>query len=286
MWHAEPVTSSHDSDNLPQQGEGSYAPTEAGYFEVEAEEAVAGNRAYWSAGAREYLADYGDFLGEVQFRWCPEGLLEEDAQLLGSLELLRTQRILEIGAGAGQCSRWLASHGVDVRASDLAPGMVAAGLELNARTGVEVPLVAADARYQPFDDGEFDHVFTAFGAVPFIHDTRQVHREVHRLLKPGGQWTFATTHPIRWAFPDDPTSLTANRSYFDRTPYAERSPGGTYAEFHHTLGDHVASLVSAGFTITRMVEPQWSPGNTHVWGGWGPQRAEYLPGSLIIQARR
>lgn len=269
-----------------EEGHSPFFPTQAGYFSVDAEEAVAGNAAYWSEGAREYLSDYGDFLGEAQFRWCPEGLLESEAELLGPISQLRRQRLLEVGAGAAQCSRWLASEGVSVTATDLAPGMIEAAKRLNAATGIPVPLLVADARTLPFRDGSFDQVFTAFGAIPFVKDAEQVHREVHRVLRPGGWWTFATTHPIRWAFPDDPTGLTANRSYFDRTPYAERSPGGTYAEFHRTIGDHVAEVTSAGFVITAMFEPEWSAGNPHVWGGWGPERGKYLPGTLIIQARR
>lgn len=260
--------------------------TRAGYFDVDGEDAVAGNAAYWSGAAGEYLREFGEFLGPVQFRWCPEGLLEEEAELLGALPDLRGQQLLEVGAGAAQCSRWLARHGVDVHATDIAPGMVAAAEALNRETGVTFPLTVADARSLPFPKGAFDQVFTSFGAIPFVPDATAVHREVARVLKPGGWWTFATTHPLRWCFPDDPTSLTAQRSYFDRTPYAEVSAQGTYAEFHRTIGDHVAALTSAGFTITAMVEPEWSQGNTHVWGGWGPQRGRYLPGTLIIRARR
>ena len=28
--------------------------------------------------------------------------------------------------------------------------------------------------------------------------------EAARVLRPGGRWVFSVTHPIRWAFPDDP----------------------------------------------------------------------------------
>ena len=101
-------------------------PTAAGYFPVDGEEAIAGNAVYWSEGARDYLSDYGEFLGDTQFRWCPEGLLESEAELLGPLPRLRHQHLLEVGAGAAQCSRWLTCEGVSVVATDLAPGMIEA----------------------------------------------------------------------------------------------------------------------------------------------------------------
>ncbi|HLS02168.1 MAG TPA: class I SAM-dependent methyltransferase, partial [Beutenbergiaceae bacterium] len=164
--------------------------------------------------------------------------------------------------------------------------MIAQAQSLNASTGIDFPLTVADARRLPFDNASFDQAFTAFGAIPFVKNPQEVHREVFRVLRPGGVWTFATTHPMRWAFPDDPDSLTVTRSYFDRTPYAETTAKGTYAEFHRTLGDHINDVITCGFTIGRILEPEWVEGNTHVWGGWSPTRGTYLPGTLIIQVHR
>src|SRR5690606_547356 len=78
----------------------------SGFFPVSADDAARGNRAYWNDVAAEYLADHGDFLGDADFRWCPEGLREADAALLGPVAQLRSGRVLEVGAGAAQCSRW------------------------------------------------------------------------------------------------------------------------------------------------------------------------------------
>ena len=110
--------------------------------------------------------------------------------------------------------------------------------------------------------------------------------EVARVLRPGGRWVFAVTHPIRWAFPDDPGvgGLTATRSYFDRTPYVEIGESGAvlYAEYHRTLGDHVGELAAAGFVLDRLVEPEWPAGHDRTWGGWGPVRGARLPGTAIF----
>ena len=184
------------------------------------------------------------FLGPADFCWCPEGLREKDARLLGDLS---GRRVLEVGAGAAQCARWLVGEGVDVVATDVSAGMLEAGARYDAAMGRTTPLVQADARVLPFADASFDVAFTAFGALPFVPDADRVHAEVARVLRPGGRWVFAVTHPVRWAFPDDPgeAGLTATRSYFDRTPYAELGESGAvlYAEYHRTLGDHVAELV-------------------------------------------
>lgn len=258
-----------------------------GYRDVPAEQGGAAGRTWWDANAEEYLDEHGDFLGAVDFCWCPEGLRESEAHLLGDLD---GRRVLEVGAGAAQCSRWLASRGVEVVATDVSGGMLATGARLNAATGVAVPLVQADARRLPFADASFDVAFTSFGAIPFVPDAATIHREAARVLRPGGSWVFSVTHPSRWAFPDDPSEhgLTANRSYFDRRPYVETDTAGrvTYAEYHRTFGDHVREVVSAGLVIEDVVEPEWPVDNQEVWGGWGPVRGAYLPGTAIFRTRR
>ena len=259
----------------------------AGYTAVPDDAGGAAARAWWDAHADEYLADHGASLGAADFVWGPEGLREEDARLLG--DLIRC-RVLEVGAGAAQCSRWLASHGVAIVTTDVSGGMLAAGGRLDAATGIRTQRVQADARALPFADGSFDVAFTAFGALPFVPDAGRVHSEVARVLRPGGRWVFATTHPLRWPFPDDPGEggLTATRSYFDRTPYVETAADGTvlYAEYHRTLADLVGDVTGAGLVVDGLVEPEWPAGRTEVWAGWGPVRGAILPGTLIVTSHR
>jgi ubiquinone/menaquinone biosynthesis C-methylase UbiE len=267
----------------------------AGYRDVPPAQGGTAARGWWDTNAAEYLAEHGDFLGAGDFCWCPEGVREQDAHLLGDPRTVVRSRVLEIGAGAAQCSRWLRAsaqaHGIvgEVVATDVSAGMLAGAADLDRRLGVRTPTVQADARALPFADDSFDIAFTAFGALPFVPDAARIHREVARVLRPGGTWAFSVTHPTRWAFPDDPSSagLTATRSYFDRRPYVELDDAGRvlYAEYHRTLGDHVAEVAGAGFVIQQILEPEWPAGNTNVWGGWGPVRGARLPGTVIFVTR-
>jgi SAM-dependent methyltransferase len=249
---------------------------------VAAADTVRANRTWWDGDADAYHAEHGAFLGIADFVWSPENLREEDAGLLGDV---RGRRVLEVGSGAAMCARWLAGRGARPVASDLSAGMLRHARSGERTTGIVVPLVQADAEHLPFQDASFDLAFTAFGAIPFVADSARVMHEVARVLRPGGRWVFASTHPIRWSFPDDPgpDGLTATMPYWDRTPYVEFAEDGTevYVEHHRTLGDRVREIAVAGLRLVDLVEPEWPPGHTQEWNQWSPTRGAILPGTAI-----
>jgi SAM-dependent methyltransferase len=254
---------------------------------VGAAESQRASRAWWDADADDYLVEHGADIGETDFVWCPEGLREVDAGLLGDVA---GRRVLEVGCGSAPCARWLAARGAAPVALDLSGVMLRHAAALGASTGLPVPLVQAGAENLPFADAVFDLACSAFGAVPFVADPGRVMREVARVLRPGGRWVFAVNHPMRWMFSDDPgpDGLTVRQSYFDRTPYLEVDARGaaTYVEHHRTLGDRIRDVVAAGLVLEDLVEPEWPEGRETVWGQWSPLRGALFPGTAIFVTRR
>jgi SAM-dependent methyltransferase len=248
-----------------------------------AEESTRASRRWWDADAEDYLAEHATFLGDARFVWGPEGLSESDARLLGDVS---GRRVLEVGCGAAQCSRWLLSQGADAVGLDVSAAMLRASRRIDRATGLAVPVVLGDASRLPFADASFDLACSAYGGVPFVADSAAVMREVARVLRPGGRWVFSVTHPIRWCFPDDPgpDGLVARDSYFDRTPYVEQDGDGTasYVEHHRTVGDRVRDLVCAGLQLVDLVEPEWPAGDERTWGQWSALRGRILPGTAIF----
>ena len=247
-------------------------------------ESRAANGPDWDRYADDYQATHGEFLGDTGFVWGPEGLTEAEAAVLGDV---RDRDVLEVGSGAGQCSRWVRAQGGRGIGLDLSHRQLQHSRRLDEATGVAVPSVRGTATALPFRDGSFDAVFSSFGALQFVADLDDAVGEVARVLRPGGRFAFSITHPTRWMFPDDPgpDGLVASQSYWDRTPYVEVDEATgrvSYVEHHRTLGDWVAVLAGRGFRITTLLEPEWPDGHDRIWGGWSGVRGSIGPGTAVF----
>jgi len=203
---------------------------------------------------------------------------------------VRDRDVLEVGSGAGQCSRWVLNRGGRAVGVDLSHRQLQHSRRLDEETGVAVPAVLATATALPFAADRFDVVFSSFGALQFVSDIEVAVAETARVLRPGGRYAFSITHPTRWMFPDDPgeAGLLASQSYWDRRPYVEiddETGAPAYVEHHRTLGDWVALLAGHGFFLDTLLEPEWPEGHDRVWGGWSGVRGRYTPGTAIFGAR-
>jgi SAM-dependent methyltransferase len=254
-------------------------------FPVGEQETLDANRRDWDAYADTYQATHGEFLQDIGFVWGPEGHTEESLGVLGDVA---GKRVLEVGCGASQCARWLATRGARAVGLDVSMRQLQHGRRIDDATGVPVSTVCATGTALPFADGSFDVVFSSFGAMQFVSDAAASVAEVARVLAPGGRFAFSITHPMRWAMPDDPgeDGLVVSNSYFDRTPYVEVDEDDQvrYVEHHRTLGDWVRVLAARGFTLGDLLEPEWPEGHDRVWGGWGPVRGALIPGTAIFVA--
>ena len=111
--------------------------------------------------------------------------------LLEHASLPPRPRCLEIGCGQGVVTRLLAErYGAQVVASDYDPAQVAVARERLADLDGPVEFRVVDARAVPFDDAEFDAVFS-FGVLHHIPGGwREAVAEIARVLKPGGWFVF------------------------------------------------------------------------------------------------
>ena len=162
-------------------------------------------RAYYDARAPEYddvWLGRGRFAGRRGSGW-----FEEVVRLLGTIASLPAARTLDIACGTGFLTRHL--HG-EVVGLDQSPQM----LDEARRKAPDARFVEGDALDLPFEDGEFDRVFTSFfyghlegeDSARFVDECRRVARELvfveasreraevdaehqERVLKDGSRWS-------------------------------------------------------------------------------------------------
>src|SRR5699024_11513251 len=128
-------------------------------------------------------------------------------------------------------------------------------------------------------------------ATPRVEDSAHLMQEIAPVTRAGGRFVFSIPHPKRCIFIDDPgpAGLTAITSYFDRDGYVEEDEETgevTYAEQHRTMGARIGELVDAGFTLTRLIEPEWPEDLTQTWGQWSPLPGRLFPGTALFVATR
>lgn len=93
--------------------------------------------------------------------------------------------VLEVAVGTGLNLPHYPA-GIRLTALDLSPGMLAKARARAAHLGLDVTFVEGDAESLPFPDAAFDTVVCTLGLCG-VPDDRAAIREMHRVLRPGGQ---------------------------------------------------------------------------------------------------
>ena len=131
-----------------------------------------------------------------------------------------TNRVLDIGSGIGGTSRCLAKEfGCRVTGIDLTDEYCQVASMLTAKVGLDelIDYRQGDATNLPFEDNEFDVVWTAHVAMN-IPDKRRLYSEMYRVLKPGGTLAIydvlagpsgPVVFPVPWARTPDTSFLVS-----------------------------------------------------------------------------
>lgn len=101
--------------------------------------------------------------------------------------------LLDIGAGTGHSTRWLAAHGHEVTAVEPSPAMRHEGVRRTA--GLSIRWCAAHAEWLPFADASFDGA-VLFTTLEFVHQPVHALREARRVVRPTGWIVVGFLHAL------------------------------------------------------------------------------------------
>jgi SAM-dependent methyltransferase len=123
--------------------------------------------------------------------------------------------------------------------------------------------------------GQFDIVFSSYGALIWLHDLARWAATIARFLKPGGFFYIVDSHPLLLTIddklPEDPQAVRLTHPYFENSSPLQFSGAGSYAdpalptaanityEWMHSLSEIFMSLIRAGLTIEMFGEHRFCP---------------------------
>ena len=150
--------------------------------------------------------------------------------------------VLELAAGQGQDSRFLAKQGYKVTCTDRSDFGLAEARRKADIDGVHIHFMKVDlAKSLPFADGRFDVVYAHMGLHYFTKEyTRDLFEEISRVLKPGGIFAgiFNTNK--------DPEIIANGLEKIEDNYYYEKETG---------LKKRYFSIEDVGFFIEGLLEP-------------------------------
>jgi ubiquinone/menaquinone biosynthesis C-methylase UbiE len=160
---------------------------------------LAAIREYWNAHihdlavAKHPVGTKGFFDDLDEYRFDQLRYLPEVVDFNG----FRGQRLLEIGCGVGIDLVRFAKGGARTTGVDLAPQSIQLAKKNFELRGLRAELHVMNGEALEFDDGSFDVVY-AHGVLQYTAHAEKMAKEMHRVLKPGGQAIAMVYNRISW----------------------------------------------------------------------------------------
>jgi SAM-dependent methyltransferase len=204
--------------------------------------------------------------------------------VLGMVEGVHGQQILDLACGHGRLSRELARRGARVIGVDVSSRLLDSARRLEASDPLGIDYRQVDVTASDTLAGHvFDAVTCNYG-LSDIDDLDSALATVARVLRPGGRFAFSILHPC---FPgwgaDAPSAWPPERGYHFEGWWLADSSGfrGRVGSNFRMLSTYLNALVRHGFIIDRVEEP----GAPSEWIERSPGYVP-VPYSLVVRCYR
>jgi SAM-dependent methyltransferase len=138
-----------------------------------------------------------DFWGGASYERIAETYAPIHDRVVSALAIEPGTRVLDVACGTGGVALRAARAGADVVGIDIAADQLAKARHAADEEGLAVRFDEGDCQELPYDDGEFDAVPTAFGAI-FAPDHERAAAELARVCRPAGRLVLTTWPHDEW----------------------------------------------------------------------------------------
>jgi SAM-dependent methyltransferase len=228
------------------------------------------NRAAWTEWAGEYAEGAQRAWAQEEITWGIWRVPESELRALPDVE---GKDVVELGCGTAYVSAWLARLGGRPVGVDPTPAQLATARAMQAKHGLEFPLVEAPAEEVPLEDASFDLAISEYGASIWADPYKWV-PEAARLLRPRGELVFlvnGTIAVLTFQETELPPTNELRRPYFGlhRLEWPDDAADDS-VNFHLGYGDWIRLLRESGFEVLDLIEVR-APADAR------PHRFEALP---------
>jgi SAM-dependent methyltransferase len=244
------------------------------------------NQAQWTKWAPEYAERAPLGWERDEITW---GIWNVPEVELNALPEVAGKDVVELGCGTAYFSAWLARRGARPVGVDVTPAQLETARAMQARYGIEFPLLEANAEEVPLPDASFDVALSEYGASIWADPYRWI-PEAARLLRSGGELVFlvnGTLAVLCWPEVEDaPPGTELQRPYFGIHRF--EWPGDDSVDFHLGYGDWIRLLRANGLEVVDLIEIQAPEGAQPVRnpGMPTPEWARRWPSEEIWRARK
>ncbi|MDH5447956.1 MAG: methyltransferase domain-containing protein [Candidatus Bathyarchaeota archaeon] len=215
----------------------------------------------WNIISKAYQSSVRISLVDVHYGPISPG--ETELKLLGDVE---GKDILEVGCGGGQNAIVLAKWGARSVGLDISEEQIKYARRLARKHTVRVQFYVGNMEgMDMLNDESFDIVLSSC-AIGYSENYGQAFSEAFRVLRRGGLFVFCVVHPIAnrgRAVKYGRRKMWGIGSYFDRRrrtwTWKFDGTAAKFCGYHRTLQDYFNSLVSAGFIVEKILEPEPYP---------------------------
>ncbi len=176
-----------------------YALRKSDMHMTESNNLQAGVRRWWEASpmtydwhkTNPYKEGTPEFYREIDSRfwkaaWFAHRPGEEPFSRFIDYSRLPGKRVLEIGCGAGALRAQIAKHGAHLTAIDLTEHAINLTRRRFEISGLAGDIRQMDAEHMDFPSDSFDFIWS-WGVIHHSASTEAIIRQIHRVLKPGGE---------------------------------------------------------------------------------------------------